>query len=171
MLKRMLIVGALCALAVPALAQTTSPDAAADKTTHLTYNKIVALENALAALDGYQKVITEGGKERAIAQPYDFSEATRFAIADDEIALQDISSKMQAEAKAFSKSLGDNASKPDTPEAKQWEQFASDLGDKSFAVLLTKLTRTELKLGTNAIPPSVLAALDPAIEKPKDAAK
>jgi hypothetical protein len=164
-MKNLLIVGALCALAVPALAQTAPPDAAVDKTTHLTYNKIVALQKALGDLDGYQKVITEGGKERAIAQPYDFSEATRFAIADDEIALQDISSKVQAEAKAFSKSLGDAASKPDTPEAKQWAQFANDIGDKSFAVFLLKLNRTELKLGANAIPPSVLTALDPVIEK------
>lgn len=166
-MKAMVLISALL-VSSAALAQEAAPaPSGSDKLTKMTFNQVSAVYAALGALDGFQKIVTEGGKDRAILQAYDLSEATREAIADDEIALQDITMKVQAEAKALGKSLGDAANKDGSPEHKQWLDYANGLGDKEFRAVVTKLNRTELNLRTNAIPPSVLAALDPVIDKNK----
>jgi hypothetical protein len=172
MLKRTILMAALLAssAAYAQVAPMPAPDVP-DKSTTLTYSRVITLGAALGALDGGQKVITEGGKERVVPQPYDLSEATREAIADDEIALQGATEKVQSEARAFMRSLGGVVDQDDTEEhrtaKRQWDDFSARLGDREFHVALTKLNRTELKLGTNPIPPSVLAALAPVMGEAK----
>jgi hypothetical protein len=158
-----------CIIPTLAFAEVATPaPSAPDKSTELTYAQVLSAYQGLAALDGYQKVVEEGGRSKAIPQPYDFAELTREAIADDEIALKAAIDDEQAKAKIFIRGIGEEP-KPDTPEAKKREKDIADYSDnllgKKFKIVLTLLNRDELKLATNQIPPSVLAALDPVTKK------
>lgn len=176
-MKKIVIAAALCcALPALAFAQAATPSPMVpDKSTELTYAQIVSAYQGLAALDGYQKIIEEGGKSRAVPQPYDFAEPTREAIADDEIAFKVIIDDEQAKAKAFMRNIGDRPTPSSgvdpTPEMKnqqkKWDlavgDYSDDLMKKPFKIVITLLTREELKVATLA--PSVLAALDPVTKK------
>jgi hypothetical protein len=158
----------LVLFASPAFAQVAPPKPdVPDTSTELTFTQILTIESGLNALDGFQKIIEDGGKEKAVLQPYVLSENTRSAIADNEVALQDAITNAQAKSKVYAKSLGPNYTDATTKEGKEWIEYSNDAMTKTAKVIIVKFSRADLQLKTNAIPPSVLSAIDPLMEKAK----
>ena len=154
---------------MPMLSYAADQPAAHDSV-QMTYAQAKSLLAGLTALDGAQKVVTEGGQEHIVTTPYQLSGLTRGAIAYDEVSLQAIVDKENAELRVFARSIGATAAtKNDSPEGMQFLTKQTDDGDKVVTVDLILLSQDELKLDVNAIPPSVLAAFDRATKK--DAAK
>ena len=166
----------LCLALLPslALAQVAPADTAANpepKTPMLTYLQIVNLNQGLANLDGYQKIITEGGKDRTVAVAYKLSFKTRAAISHDQVVLQPIIDIGRKEMQAFAKSLGSDLHDESANGHREAQQvyldFVNAEGEKKFDVVdLTRLNLTELDGDDNVqITASTLTLLAPILDQ------
>lgn len=134
-------------------------------TMKLTYTQIQAVHTGLMSLDGYQKIIEEGGKTKAIFKSYELSKDTRAAISHDEVSLEEPIAKVSAEIRHFAKPLGEAVDVQGSKERRAFVDFANDEGERVFDVDIIKINFDELKLDDNGIPPSVITAIAPIMEK------
>jgi hypothetical protein len=138
----------------------------------LSTQTIVDLTNALAALDGYVRVIKDGDREQQVRQAYHFNPGLRAAIAKN-IA------RCKAIADAYSKArdntiygLTGGLRELDPDDAHQMKEFRR-VNDLFLAELheidLVTIKESELKLGSdkglNPIPGTTLAFLAPILEE------
>lgn len=129
---------------------------------------ILPLANALASLDaGATKIIKQGdAPDKVVQLPYEFSGATRWAIARNLGALK-------REVEAFEKTRGDlikqisgggTEIRKDEPEKlARYLTEITPIAETAVKVDLQRLKPDALKLDLNPIPSSTLVALEPIL--------
>lgn len=122
-------------LSVPALAAEV----------YLPVNDIVAVGNALVALDGYDRAVKDGAQDRVIREPYKFSPGVRLTIARDLTTIKAVVADVQTAARGLDKAAIDK------------------LGIEKQPLTLAPISAKDLSLDQNPIPPSVLSALSVVI--------
>lgn len=149
-------------VAVAVLAVAFLSPAHARKVDLTTEQSIVILDALMNKMDTYDKVVTEGGRDRVVKTFYQLEGNTRMAIARNIAALQIIS-------KAAEKARGDlvaamsqdgKISDEVTPKLNsEWRKIL----DTENPVDLIIISEGELKLKENPYPPSLLATLLPIL--------
>jgi hypothetical protein len=128
---------------------------------------VISLNQALSLLDGAQKVVPQGdAPAKIVIVPYDFSGKTRWAIAQNLIALQPHAKAADDARNALVKQIGGEAGGIKADDAAKIAKFTvayNELLIQPVTVELTKIPLADLKLDINALPPSVLAILSPII--------
>lgn len=167
MLKHALVAAAVLCAALPAVAQTRP-----ENTTKVTVEQADRILNALAALDGYQKVVKDGGQDKVVLVAYELSGNTRKLIAKD----IDILTPVLRQYGKVRQGLVKQFFNRDVLPASGSEEFQKMAQTDTFKKLtdevqkqldapvdeeVQKISDADLKLDTNPIPPSVLAALSP----------
>lgn len=121
-----------------------------------------ALLSALSALDGYERVIKEGGNEKSVRDSYKLGPA-RLTIARNIRALREVVEDFQRAQNALiiEESGGTGSVDPKTnPEgAARVAVEIQKMVETEHAIALLPISEADLKLDVNPIPPSVLASL------------
>jgi hypothetical protein len=132
----------------------------------LSVREAAVLLRGLKALDGYERVVKDGEKEKIVTEHYKFSPNFVWAMAKNHITLNKIMEAFDEARKVVTKSVfNGKIIKPDTekPDELALLTEANDqldvFLDKKEEVELCYITQGELSLGENRIPPSHLAAL------------
>lgn len=141
---------------------------ASAETLKLKLEQILPLANALASLDqGQTKIIKQGdAPDKVLQLPYEFSGATRWAIARNLGALKrEVEAFEKTRADLIKQISGGGAEiKKDEP-----EKFAKYLAEitpiveSTLKLELQRLKPDDLKLDQNPIPASTLVALEPIL--------
>lgn len=131
----------------------------------------IELYSALNALDGYFKPVKDGDRECGkINVPYKFSGSLRRIIFRNIAKLKIEIEAYNAASQAMFKEVAgerDSLDEKNPEEAKLLAVYRSRvnvLADEEISVDLQRITEDALALDDNAIPGSVLAALDPIID-------
>lgn len=132
--------------------------------TTLKIRTAIEIANALRALDGTKKIVTEGGAEKAVTVPFTFGGNTLFAMAKNLRALSTIEDNFTTARNALVKQLSDGKSQVPAEKVPEFQASLNELMEGEEEVELGMLTQGDLKLDTNPIAPAVIAALMPIIE-------
>jgi len=132
----------------------------------LTVREAAVLLRGLKALDGHERVVKDGEKEKIVMENYKFSPNFVWAMTKNHIALNRVMEAFDEARKVVTKNVfKGKVIKPDTekPDEIALLNEANDqldvFLDKKEEVELCFITQGELSLGENRIPPSHLAAL------------
>lgn len=122
------------------------------------------LANALAALDGSERVVDQGpgNPSRIVREPYKFSGDVRARLAADLAVVVDAAKRAQEKRDALIKQISGGSDRIDPKNSAQMAEFtvsASTLLEAEVALDLSPIATADLNLEANAIPVSVLAAL------------
>jgi hypothetical protein len=130
----------------------------AGETIKLNLSQQAELLSGLSSLDGSLKLDRDNAR---VAIAYDFSGATRIAIAHDITALKGSIQNVQDAWKAYLKGAGISDETKETPE--QHAEVAK-IQNAPAEVSIIKISVDDLKLDANAIPPTAISALKPVIK-------
>lgn len=136
----------------------------------LKLDQILSLANALASLDaGQTRIVKQGdAADKVVQLPYEFSGATRWAIARNLGALK-------REVEAFDKARGDlikqisgggtEIKKENAEQMARYLKEITPVAETPVKVDLQCLKPDDLKLDVNPIPSTTLVALEPILSK------
>lgn len=127
-------------------------------------SEVLNLLVALRELDGYTKIVMEGGRETSVQASYVFTAATRFTLAKNIAKLQPLAKAYQDAFNAKVKEISGGESKVPKEKEAQFLEELRPLQEQEEEVELTKITEADMKLEVNPIPGSVLANLLPIIQ-------
>ncbi|MGN6421971.1 MAG: hypothetical protein ACTHLA_01540 [Asticcacaulis sp.] len=116
----------------------------------LRISEAVELANSIAQLSGYNKIVTDGGKNRPVQVPYDFTGATRFSLAKN---FRTLRTEVQAYEAARNEVVRANDDRG------RMEEEISALLRTEIEVDLVILREADFKTELNPIPPTVLSDL------------
>ncbi len=157
----------LLAVFLVCLPLTAAAQASKTKEIVMPLGRFIELANAIAALDGVDRIIKDGANERVQKDTtiYKFGVGFRVAMSRNLTAIKPI-------VEAYNKELGDLRSQ--VGEIKEGSPALARLNDENRRLLaveqrasLFTFQEAELKLDVNPIPVSVLSGLDPIIEYQK----
>lgn len=161
-------------VAVLGLALITVTALAADKTREvkLTTEQAIILVEALGRLDGYDRVVSDGGRERVVKQAYQLDIGARMAIARAIPALQYVTKPAQEayQSRIMELSGGtgtlDPSKSEDAPKLArinaEWKEILAKVNTFNLPVL----TEADLKLKENsALAPTTISALLPILSE------
>lgn len=134
----------------------------------LTY--IAALEclDALSALDGTPKLITDGGKETVVTMPMAFTPNVRIAIARNICALRAEKVNFETRRSEIARQLANGGERVAPENMGEYAEAINGLSrEKTAELSVTRLSESDLNLSQNPIPPSVLANLLPILGTPQ----
>lgn len=138
--------------------------AAALHPSKLTINDCLAILSGLNGLDGHQVVVNAGKpNEQVVMLAYEFKNGRlRGDIATDIAMLTAVQRTAQeAQQRIFKEVAGDETEiKPGSAKSIEYDRELRELTSKDCPAAPVHITDTALKLDTNEIPSSVLAALD-----------
>lgn len=121
-----------------------------------------ALLSALSALDGYDRVIKEGGNEKSVRDSYKLGPA-RMAVARNIRALREVVEDFQRAQNALiieeSGGTGSVDQKTNPEGAARVAVEIQKMVDTEHEISLISISEADLKLDVNPIPPSVLASM------------
>lgn len=131
----------------------------------LPLTTILNIHGALSQLDGYERVIDDGGKPRIIKEPYRFGEAV-FALAKlRRVVREHVQDYTEARDNLIREiSGGVQIDEENVDQLNRFTESTGKLLKREVDIELVKLTRAELNLTKNPIPPSVIDALLDVIE-------
>lgn len=155
-LKIILLTTWLCALSFTAYAEPVK----------LSIEKADKLLSGLLALDGYEKVVKDGGSERPVKVVYDLSGRLRLLIAKDIDVLSPAIrrfSKTRQELVGAASVATHKIPVEGTPEFVKLSKDVQDMLDSEEQFDLLKIKEEELKLDANPISASVLSQLSPVL--------
>jgi len=130
----------------------------------MTVQAMIDLQKGLMALDGYDKVIKDGEREKTARVYYELGGGLRLLIARN---LNRIEPELKALEKARNETFmqysnGENRISPD--KAVDFMKAERALLDNEVEVELIEIDQTELKLDKNPIPGTVLSVLIPLLK-------
>ena len=128
---------------------------------------ILVLAQALQALDGYMKIVKDGGTDKAVQVPYEFSANVRFVLAKNINSISAVSRDFTTARDALVRQFSDNGKIPDSA-MDAFDAAATEILDRDEEVKLSLLSQKDLKLDRNPVPPSVLARLMPIFEEEEE---
>lgn len=151
---------------------TTHAQTRPENTVKITMEQADRVLNGLTALDGYPKVIKDGGQDKAVTISYELSGNTRKLIAKDMDLVMPALKRYGKVRQGLVKQYLDRDTVPDvrsdeyaklaaTEKFKQLSDELQKLLDQPIDEELTKISDADLKLDVNPIPPSVLSMLSP----------
>jgi hypothetical protein len=128
------------------------------------------LAQALQALDGNMKIVKDGGQDKAIRVPYEFSGNVRFAIAKNINAIAPVNRTFSDARNALVRQF--SGGKEEVPAAAMpgFDAAVAELLDRDEEIETSPLSQLDLNLDKNPIPPSVVAGLMPLLEVPSASA-
>lgn len=120
-----------------------------------------------SSLDGYQKIVKDGGVEKPVFVAFKFSVNTRMAIARNMAKLAVEQKAYQEARNGFIRELsGGGEQVPPEKIAEFLKYDAALLDGECESLTLTKLTMDDLNLAVNEdLPNSVVSALIPILEE------
>lgn len=120
----------------------------------------VELSNALSALDGYEKIVKDGEKERGVRGPYKFGGGLRMTNGTNIKALADIvDTHGEAQKDIFNALRGDEDYIQDADDQARLAARLNELKPHPVEVEQRTISEDELRLDINPIPGTVLANL------------
>jgi hypothetical protein len=125
--------------------------------------EILTAAAALNALDGYTKVVKDGGLDKAVTVPYEFTANVRFSIAKNIAALGPVLRTFESSRKALIKQFSDGGNEVPADAMAAFSEAPSELLDRDEEVSSAELSQADLNLERNPIPPSVIAGLMPLL--------
>jgi hypothetical protein len=153
-MKKMLLVVSTLLCCSPAFANSFK----------MTFNQVMALRGALAALDGAPQIIKDGSRETSVIVPYKLGAGMRLLIARDIASADKLISTVRTAAKPVAEELqrlqGANASQGEIGKA---TAAINALGEEEQTIDLEPINTKELALDQNQVPASNLAALAPIL--------
>lgn len=153
------------ATTIALLIATTAPAWSADA---LKLSECLAIMQGLNALDGHPVVIASGKpNEQVINQPYEFGNAAlRLDIAKNLSALGAVQRDAQSAQQKITAEISKGGEiKPGSTENLALDRQLRELLDHPCDVELKRIKAADLKLDRNEIPGSVLAAIDPILDR------
>jgi hypothetical protein len=138
----------------------------------LTLGKAIALNAALRALDGHQRVVKQGENEQTVTVSYKLTGAVRKAVRRNLVALEpEIDIHNEAVSGKFRElANGHDRLDPNVPEeAIKIAQFTREqehmLKEETDEMKLVEIAESALDLDANPIPGTVLAGLSPILKE------
>lgn len=154
-------------VALFALVFLLDPALAADKV-KISFQDAIILNNALSALDGRERVVKDGERERVVSEPYDLGPGLRAAIGKNLTRLKapvEIYSNAEKGLRNEITKGGVIEIKAGSPEVELFIQKRAELLKLEESIEpLIRIKRSELKLEKNPIPGTVLSAMDPILD-------
>ena len=144
--------------------------ASAEEPKRLTVEECVSIYIGLSALDSYQRVVKEPSGEKIISSQYKLGDA-RMTVALDMSALKPIAEAANKTRQAILAEVGEGEPvKPDDQKAIARAQAMFEASMKEPCPITPgRIKLSDLKIGDgpdqNAIPPSVLSAIMPIVDK------
>ena len=134
----------------------------------LTTREIVGLFNGLSALDGYECIVKDGQRERAVRENYRLGGGLRLVIAKNLHHLRAVVDPYQQARNALVREMANGTDEIATKDMPEFLRREAEMLDAKHDVALVKIRANELHLGSepneNPIPGSVLAALMPVLD-------
>lgn len=132
----------------------------------LTIEKAISLRTGIAELEGYQRIIKDGGTEKVAGEFYKFAPGFRMAMARNEIVLDDALKPFHKARVAIirEKSGGGNSVEQGTPAGDAVTAAVEPMVQEEIEVDLCEMNESEFALEANQIPSSTLAKLMPLIK-------
>jgi hypothetical protein len=116
-------------------------------------------------LDGYDRVIRDGERERVVREPYKFDAGLRLALAVLENRVDVLIADYNKARSALIKSLADGGAKVPEEKMSEFIEQHQVLLDKECEINdVGRIKTSELALDKNPIPASVLALLMPVLK-------
>ncbi|MGQ4812323.1 hypothetical protein GOZ80_14040 [Agrobacterium vitis] len=132
----------------------------------LKLSEATELANAISQLGGQNKVVKEGGVEKAVIVPYAFGGDMRMTLARNLRILKGHVDDFSVARDALINEYSDGTGKidPDHPKFSALNTAMADLGKQEIDVDLVLLKEADFRLGDNPIPPALLSSLLTIIE-------
>lgn len=143
----------------------TSIAASMPETITLTIEQSLNISSALMSLDGQEKIIKDGDKEKSVKVPYQLSGNTRLAIAKNMTKLNEIAkSYNDARTALVGQFSVDGKIEPNSDNEKKFTIEMKKVIATEQHLDLTKIKISDLNLDANQIPGTVLALLNPILD-------
>ena len=131
----------------------------------LTTHQILTLINALASLDGYDRVISEGeNKERVVRDFHKIGGATRMTIAKNVARLREIADAHQKTRDQVIREISGGKETVAQDQMVEFNKQHAELLAAEHLVQIDTIKEEQLKLDSNPIPIAVLIAIQPILE-------
>lgn len=151
------------AVAPAASAPGSSPAKSAKEITMPTSTAIVLMQG-LSSLDGYERTVKDGARERVVIERYKFERGFVMAMARNLTALKAIQEAYEKEITAIRAEVADGGEIKDGPQLARLNDENRKLLALPQKIELVTIQEAELKLDVNPIPISVISALAPIME-------
>lgn len=155
--RRLLLIALLC------LPLTAAAQGSKTKEVAAPVSRMIALANAIASLDGSDRVVKDGASERVVKEPYKFERGFRIAMARNLTALKPILEGYEKELSVIRVEIGGEIKDGSPAMMRLNEENRRLLAIVQKANLFT-IAEAELKLDVNQIQISILSALEPIME-------
>lgn len=131
----------------------------------LSMEKMIAARVALVALDGYDKIVKDGEKERAVRELYKLGGGLRLLIAKNINALAKEIETFQRARNELVLECANGEEKVPPEKRAGFIREERALLDVEYDLEIVPIKSNELKLDQNPIPASVLADLGPLLDE------
>lgn len=126
----------------------------------LRMNDAIVLQNALAAIDSRNDIITEdGGKQRQVSRPCSFAAGTRMKIARNLRALTTLIGDFHEERNALIRSLASGANEVPADKLAEFGKQSQELLEQDHDLELQEVSEADLNIDQNQISSATLAVL------------
>lgn len=125
----------------------------------LSMEKMIAARSALVALDGYDKIIKDGERDRAVRELYKLGGGLRLLIAKNINLLDKEIDPFQRARNTLVMEHADASGSVPPDKRAEFVKQERELLDAEYDVDVVPIKDDELKLDQNPIPASVLAQL------------
>lgn len=140
----------------------------------LTNQRLLELEAALVALDGCDKIVKDGERERVVKDFYKLGGGLRMSMAKNRMVLKAALAAHELARQAAFKEASDGADSIDSKtdegrlQLQKLNSLMNELAQQTHEVELLTLTQDELRLDQNPVPIDVLVGLGPILEELQD---
>jgi hypothetical protein len=124
---------------------------------------ILMLAQALQTLDGYTKIVRDGGQDKPIHAPYEFSGNVRFAIAKNINAIAPVNRAFSEARNALVRQFSSGGEEVPAAAMPGFDAAVKELLDRDEDIQILPLSQLDLNLDKNPIPPTVVAGLMPLL--------
>ncbi len=130
----------------------------------LATKDIIGLANALAALDGHNRVVDHDGQQRVVQEFYSFAGRFRLSVAMNLLRCREVALAYQTARNLKIKELSGGKMTIDDPTLlSTFISHDTEMLESQHSIELASITEAALNLDQNAIPVTVLAGLAPLL--------
>lgn len=129
----------------------------------LTCSQILAARAGLDGLDGYERVIRDGNRERAVLISYQFGAGLRLALARNKNKLQTDCEVFSAKRNRLVAELSAGGAQVPPERMAEFSTRERELQKQAVEVDVAAISIGELQLDQNPITVSVLALIEPLL--------
>lgn len=130
----------------------------------LSIEQMIQINGGLAALDGYQKIIKDGERERVAQELYKLGGGLRLSIAKNKNKIEQILTAFQKARNDLVYQYGNGSASVPDDKAEAFSRDERPMLEMEHDIDISAIDVDQLKLDENPIPGTVLSALMPILK-------